>query len=137
MREAATARSLPRLATVRRSAPCIAADGTAKHCVVGLLLGVMGCPDAACALCRSTVARTRRDGFNRERRDAVALIGAGQGAARQLPERLQLSAALTGPNAHRVPLRAACIASRDVARADERDWRGAAKAARTDATGGA
>ena len=52
----------------KRSAPCLAADRTAKNCIVGLLLGVACCPDTTCGLCRATVVSAQRwDGVTAER----------------------------------------------------------------------
>lgn len=54
--------------TAKRRAPCLAADRTARHCIVGLLLGVACCPDGKCGLCRATVVSAQRwDGYTAER----------------------------------------------------------------------
>lgn len=50
-----------------RPSPCLAADATAQHCVVGLLLGAACCPDGACGLCREMLVRSKRDGLTPER----------------------------------------------------------------------
>ena len=55
-------------AAAKRRAPCLAADRTAQHCIVGLLLGVACCPDGTCGLCRASVVSAQRwDGFTAER----------------------------------------------------------------------
>ncbi len=50
------------LSTTR--APCIAADSSGQHCVLGLLLGVACCPDGDCSQCQETGERMRRSGFS-------------------------------------------------------------------------
>lgn len=59
-------RRLRRSAAAAMPGPCVAADRTAQHCVVGLLLGAACCTDGSCGPCRATVARARRDGFSPE-----------------------------------------------------------------------
>lgn len=61
------ARPRNRAAGVIASAPCLAANRTAQHCILGLLLGVACCPDGTCGLCREVLVRARREGFDEER----------------------------------------------------------------------
>lgn len=68
----------------RLPSPCLAADRTAEHCITGLLLGVACCPDGKCALCRDTVARTRRDGKSCDQA-LRALTVARRGLRRRCP----------------------------------------------------
>lgn len=49
-----------------RTPPCLAADRTAEHCIMGLLLGAACCPDGKCALCRDAVRRALQDGHRPE-----------------------------------------------------------------------
>ena len=61
------ARPRSRAAGAIASAPCLVADRTARHCILGLLLGVACCPDGTCGLCREVLVRARREGFDEER----------------------------------------------------------------------
>lgn len=52
------------IALAQPSVPCLAADRTEQHCVVGFLHGVACCPDATCALCLATRERMLSRGFD-------------------------------------------------------------------------
>jgi hypothetical protein len=69
------------------------------------------------------LGRRRRELVEERRRAAATLLRSGTSAARALLERWQASDVLVGPTEHRVPLRVACKAARDGARADARDRR--------------
>lgn len=69
------------------------------------------------------LGQLRRELELKRRASAAALLRSGARGARELLGRWQASDVLVGAKEHRVPLRIACNAARDAARADARDRR--------------